>query len=106
CHTHHVQDFSGTSGSFVAPDREYPSYLQLTATATNAAGQSASRTLRLDPRTVQVTLASAPAGMALTLGSETAPAPFTRTLIERSATTVSAPGSAFTRWSDGLAATH
>jgi glucose/arabinose dehydrogenase len=106
CHTHHVQDFTGSSGSFVAPDHEYPSYLQLTATATNAAGQSASATRRLDPRTVRVTLASAPAGMALSLGSETAAAPFTRTLIERSATTVSAPGSAFTRWSDGLAATH
>jgi len=106
CHTHRIQDFTGTSGSFVAPDHEYPSYLQLTATATNAAGQSASTTRRLDPRTVQVTLTSFPAGMALSLGSETAAAPFTRTLIERSATTVSAPGSAFASWSDGLAATH
>ena len=30
CHTHHIQDYVGVaSGSFVAPDHEYPSHLEL-----------------------------------------------------------------------------
>ena len=37
CHTHPVQDFPGVaSGSFVAPDHEYPSYLELRLTATDS----------------------------------------------------------------------
>ena len=39
CHTHHMQDYVGVaSGSFVAPDHEYPSHLELSLTATDAAG--------------------------------------------------------------------
>ena len=38
CHTHPIQDYAGVaSGSFYAPDHEYPSYLELTLTATDAA---------------------------------------------------------------------
>jgi PKD repeat protein len=39
CHTHLVQEFKGVaSGSFSAPDHEYPSYLELTLTATDSDG--------------------------------------------------------------------
>ena len=39
CHTHPVQDFPGVaSGSFAAPDHEYPSYLELRLTATDSGG--------------------------------------------------------------------
>ena len=41
-------------------------------------------TRRLDPRTVQLTLASQPAGVQLTLGGETVTAPFTREVIQGS----------------------
>ena len=66
------------------------------------------------PATVQVTLESVPAGLPLTLGSETQTAPFTRTIIRGSSVSLSAPvalttGSTLNRfvsWSDGLAATH
>ena len=41
CHSHPIQDFVGTAaGSFVAPDHEYPSHLELRLTATDSAGQS------------------------------------------------------------------
>src|SRR5262249_17656795 len=39
CHTHPVQDFIGVaSGSFAAPDHDYPSYLELRLTATDSGG--------------------------------------------------------------------
>ncbi len=36
CHTHVLQNLTGAGGSFVAPDHEYPSYLELELTATDA----------------------------------------------------------------------
>ena len=70
CHTHHVVDYAGNSGTFTAPDHEYPSHLELTATATDADGLRTTKTVRLDPSTVDLTLDSSPAGMRLSLGSE------------------------------------
>ena len=43
CHTHYIQSFSGvSSGSFAAPDHDYPSYLELILTATDSSGRQAS----------------------------------------------------------------
>ena len=68
CHTHAIQDYVGVaSGHFVAPDHEYPSHLQLSLTATDAAGLSTTKTMRLNPKTASVTLASAPSGLQLSL---------------------------------------
>lgn len=110
CHTHALQDFAGVaSGRFVAPDHEYPSHLQLSLTAVDAAGLSATRTVRLDPRTAELELRTEPAGLELTLGSETRPAPFTRTVLAKSQNTVGAASPqlldglphAFTSWAGG-----
>ena len=79
------------SGSFVAPDHEYPSHLLLSVTARDAAGLTSTQTVRLDPRTANVTLASVPTGLTLSFGSDTTSAPFTRTVIARSANSISAP---------------
>ena len=50
CHSHTIQTFAGVaSGSFTAPDHEYPSYLELKLTATDSGGLSDTKTLRLDP---------------------------------------------------------
>ena len=65
CHSHADPGLPGVaSGSFNAPDHEYPSHLELTVTATDAGGLSDTETMRLDPQTVQLTLASQPAGAA------------------------------------------
>jgi hypothetical protein len=114
CHTHDVQSWIGVaSGSFAAPDHDYPSYLELQLTATDAGGLTDTQTLRLDPRTVQVTLTSSPSGMQLGMGSSTATAPFTRTVIEGSSNSISAPNQlrnrssyVFSSWSDGGAPSH
>ena len=115
CHTHHLQDFAGvSSGSFTAPDHEYPSHLLLRLTATDSFGATDDETIRLDPRTVDLTFNSQPSGLQLTVGSGSSSTPFTRTVIVGSVHSVSAPspqslGAAsyrFASWSDGGAATH
>ena len=51
CHEHPLQTYSGTaSGSFVAPDHEYPSHLELRLTATDPGGLSTTTSVQLDPR--------------------------------------------------------
>jgi glucose/arabinose dehydrogenase/chitodextrinase len=115
CHSHMVQTFNGVaSGSFVAPDHDYPSYLELTLTATDSGGLTDSKTVRLDPRTVVLTFQSSPTGLQLTVGSSSSTTTFTRTVIEGSTNSISAPtpqtsgGTVYTfaSWSDGGAATH
>ncbi|HYN97975.1 MAG TPA: discoidin domain-containing protein [Pilimelia sp.] len=115
CHAHTVQDWSGVaSGAFVAPDHEYPSYLELVLTATDAGGLSQVSRVRLDPHTVDVTFASDPPGMQVAVGGTADTAPFTRTVIQGSANTVSAVTPqeiggvpyAFAGWSAGGGQTH
>lgn len=115
CHTHYLQDWSGVdSGSFEAPDHEYPSYLELVLTATDAQGITGTAVRRLDPKTVTLTFATSPSGRQLSVGATTAAAPFNVTVIQGSTVTVSAPTPQagggrvylFNRWSDGGAQTH
>jgi PKD repeat protein len=106
CHIHPVQDFDGVaSGSFGAPDHEYPSYLTLSLTVTDSGGLTDTATVRLDPRTVQLTVDSDPAGLQVGLNDIAGPGPLTKTVIEGSANTVTAPspqgGLTLVGWSDG-----
>ncbi len=114
CHDHQLQTFPGvTSGSFSAPDHEYPSSLELSLTATDANGLKATQAVQLLPRTTTLTLASQPSGLTLTLNGSPATAPFTRTVIVGSRNTLSAPSPQnrqgkwkWRSWSDGGAQTH
>jgi hypothetical protein len=103
-----------TQGQFPAPDHDYPSALVLELTVTDSTGLSDTATVRVDPRTANLTLASNPAGVLLALADVPTPAPFTRTVIEGSRNTLIAPDDAvlgdqthdFVSWSDGGAPTH
>jgi glucose/arabinose dehydrogenase len=115
CHTHDVQSFANTkSGSFNAPDHEYPSFLTLTLTVTDSGGLTDTEQVQIDPETVELTLASNPAGLQLVLNGGQTTAPFTSSLILGSQNSVSAPspqssggeGWLFSNWSDGGAQTH
>jgi PKD repeat protein len=116
CHAHQLQTFTGVaSGSFGAPDHEYPSYLELTLTATDSNGHSASTTVRLDPQTVTLNFATSPnGGLQLVVGSTSQITPFSRTVIVGSSNSLSAPTPQtagkwtynFSSWSDGGAQTH
>ncbi|SCL34094.1 Glucose/arabinose dehydrogenase, beta-propeller fold [Micromonospora rhizosphaerae] len=115
CHTHVLQNWTGVaSGSFVTPDHEYPSYLELELVATDQDNLSHRVVRRLDPQTVSLTFATNPSGLQLVVGSTTGTTPFTRTVIQGSTNSVSAlsPQSVggrtynYTSWSDGGAQSH
>jgi uncharacterized repeat protein (TIGR01451 family) len=116
CHTHVIQTWLGDplTWFFNAPDHEYPSYLELRLTATDAGGLTDTKSLRLDPRTVDLTFQSSPSGLQLVVGSSSGATPFTRTVIEGSNNSISAPSPqtlggtdyAWSSWSDGGAQSH
>jgi glucose/arabinose dehydrogenase len=115
CHEHAVQDFAEvSSGSFVAPDHEYPSHLELRLTARDSGGLTDTKSVRLDPKTVVLSFSSEPGGLQLTVGSASGTTTFSRTVIVGSKNTVSAPSPQtsgginyqFSSWSDGGAQSH
>jgi glucose/arabinose dehydrogenase len=110
CHTHDVQTWPGVaSGSFAAPDHEYPSHLVLTLTATDSWGISASTSVELDPQTVTLSLHTSPTGLQLVFNETQATAPFDKTVIIGSSNSLTAPllqtlngrGYKFQAWSNG-----
>ena len=115
CHQHVVQSWTGVaSGSFNAPDHEYPSYLELWLTATDSGGLQDTKILRLDPRTVVLTFQTNPGALRLAVNGSEATATFTRTVIIGSTNTISAVSPQtkgkqtyqFSSWSDGGTQTH
>jgi glucose/arabinose dehydrogenase/PKD repeat protein len=115
CHTHTIETIPDTAGgTFFAPDHDYPSHLELRLTATDSDNNAATVSRQLDPRTVDITVASDTPGATVSLRSTSGPAPVTATVIEGSANTISTPspqtlGSTtyqFSSWSDGQAQTH
>ncbi|HEX4817258.1 MAG TPA: LamG-like jellyroll fold domain-containing protein [Nonomuraea sp.] len=114
CHEHQVTTFTGASGSFQAPDHDYPSHLELRLTVTDAHGLTDTAGVALQPRTVELTFQSSPPGLQLGFNSEQTTTPFTRTVIVGSGNSVSAPSPqpaggqshSFASWSDGGGAAH
>ena len=110
CHPHVITSVDGPGGSFSTFDHEYPSYIELRLTATDAGGLTDTETLRLDPKTVTLSFASSPTGLQLTAGGTTQATPFTRTVIQGSRNSISAPSPQgqyeFFSWSDGGAIAH
>jgi glucose/arabinose dehydrogenase/PKD repeat protein len=115
CHQHPLQTYAGVaSGSFTAPDHEYPSYLVLTLTATDPGGLTDTEKVRIDPQTVNLTFQTSPTGLQLAVGQASQATPFSRTVIVGSSNSISAPSPqtlggvsyGFQSWSDGGAQTH
>jgi glucose/arabinose dehydrogenase len=115
CHAHHLQAFPGVaSGSFLAPDHEYPAHIELTLTAVDSRGLAAKRSVEIQPRTVDLEIASNPPGVNLTAGLLTRSAPFNLRVIQGSDVVLSAPANAllggvsypWLSWSDGGARIH
>lgn len=115
CHSHPIRDWTGVAGgTFIAPDHDYPSYLELQLTATDPTGQSKTLVRRLDPKTVTINFTTRPEGLQLSAGSYTGATPFVIEMIEGSTKTVSAASTqqlggdryAFFTWSDRGAQAH
>jgi glucose/arabinose dehydrogenase len=98
CHQHPQSSYVGVnSGSLVAPDHSYPSFLELSLTATDSGGLQHTSKLRLDPMTTNLTFQTVPSGLQLVVGSE----PATATNQAKAKQTLS-----FDSWSDGGTQSH
>ena len=115
CHTHIVQTFNGVaSGTFNAPDHEYPCWLELQLTATDSTGATATTSVRIDPQIVTITLASNPTGANVGIDEIAGATPLTKQAVIGSTNSISATtpqtigGSTYTfsSWSDGGAQAH
>jgi glucose/arabinose dehydrogenase len=110
CHAHPLQTFPGVQNAeFTAPEHDYPSYLEITLRVADARGLTASKTIKLEPRAVNISIASSPPGIELTAGLLQGPSPLALAAIEGSHVLLSAPqtaqvgGKTYTwkSWSDG-----
>jgi hypothetical protein len=109
-----VQTFPGVaSGSFSAPNHDYPSSLIIQLQAKDSGGMTATTSVTLNPKTVSLTLQSNPSGLRLTESATTARTPFTFTAIVNAQIVVTAPAQklrgrnyAWVSWSDGGDQSH
>lgn len=115
CHEHPLQTFTGVAGgSFIAPDHEYPSYLEFQLSTTDARGLKTTSSVDIQPQTTTVTFQSNPSGMDVVLYDKRHTTPYSRQIITNGKTTVSAitpqvlnaDEYKFGSWSDNGAQTH
>ncbi len=115
CHEHVIQTFEGVgSGSFDAPDHEYPSHLALRLQAADSHGAARTTTIELQPKTSLITADSSPAGVPLFVAGEDRASPSQVSVIRNGSAAVSAPAAPviggrqyhFLSWSDGGPRTH
>jgi len=110
CHVHPLQTFSGIKhAELTAPQHDYPSFIEAIVRVSDKRGLSGTATIKIAPRTVDVSLSSNPPGIELLAGSDTRPSPFSTPAIDGSEILISAPPTAviggytytFAGWSDG-----
>jgi glucose/arabinose dehydrogenase len=115
CHSHPLQDFPGVwSADLVAPEHDYPSFIEITLTSSDKRGLSASKTIKLPARKFVVHLASSPSGIPLSAGLVAQATPFDVPSVEGAQLVLNAPptyelgGRTYTwqGWSDGGAISH
>lgn len=114
----HIHPYTGQSaslgGSITGPSHGFPSFLTISATATDSRGQSVTVTERLDPATVELQVTSSPPGAQVTVGETTAIAPFTLTVIRNdqlsvgvaSPQTIDGVPHTFANWGHGAPRNH
>jgi glucose/arabinose dehydrogenase len=115
CHVHPMQTFAGLRyAKFIAPQHDYPSYIEVVLRVSDQRGLSGTTTMKIDPRTVNLSIASNPPGIELLAGETKAISPFTVPAIDGSQIFISAPPTAtldgraytFLGWSDGKDRAH
>ncbi|NUS53702.1 MAG: PKD domain-containing protein [Streptomycetaceae bacterium] len=115
CHEHVITALDGVaSGTFTAVDHEYPSWLEVRLTAQDSGGLTSTASVRLDPKTADITLTSSPPGLTLGFNQTQQAGPVTKTLIVGGTGSIAAPSPQtlngktyqFVSWSDGGAQSH
>jgi glucose/arabinose dehydrogenase len=106
--------WTGTgAGAFVVRAGRPASWLELRLTARDSAGLATTRSVRLEPRTVRMVVASHPAGLRVAVDGHVGRAPLVRTVVRGSPHTIRALAQRrhgrryeFRRWSDRGARAH
>jgi glucose/arabinose dehydrogenase len=116
CHLHFIETYPGVdSGSFIAPDHEYPSWLELRLTATDSHNVSVTTLINLCPKTSTLSAKASVSGIQVFVDGTAQPNPPTPlTYIRGGLATVNAPVTVvsggkryrFVSWSDGGGAVH
>ncbi|HEX3242983.1 MAG TPA: PQQ-dependent sugar dehydrogenase [Solirubrobacterales bacterium] len=115
CHAHPLQVFPGVfKGDLLAPEHDYPSYIEVSLRVTDERGLAATKTVRIDPSTVDVQIASEPPGVTIVAGLLSQAAPFDVPTIQGAQLVLSAPQTAelngqtydWQSWSDQGARSH
>lgn len=115
CHLHPLQSFVGvSSGNLVAPDHEYPSYIEVILEVTDKRGLAETVSRKIYPKTVELGIGSEPAGVTVNAAIVSQPTPYSLTAIRGSTVALSTPATAvisgrsyeFDHWSDGGGRTH
>lgn len=115
CHEHIIEEWDGVaSGTFDAPDHEYPSHLELRLRATDEFGAKATVSRSLQPKTASISVGSSPAGLTIGVGEASVTTPNAGTAIVGSSLSLSAASPqllggvwyTFQSWSDGGGASH
>ena len=116
CHIHLIQDVTGiSSGSFVTPNHDYPSYLELQLTVTDSGGLSSTASVSLYPEATTLIFDTSPSALTVDFGTTALTTPSSQTVIVGSVNSLGAPspqsdqgGAAwsFQSWSDSGAQNH
>jgi hypothetical protein len=104
CHDHPLLTLSGPTGQFTAPDHGDGSYFEIRLTATDSRGLSATTSRQVDPKTLQVTLATSPSGGTVVYDGTSHGPPYTATTIAGSTHSIAVQtgaGQQFVGWTQG-----
>lgn len=93
CHEHPLSTWRGAQMSFIAPDHEWPSHVEVRLRATDSQGLSRTETLELHPRSVRLALRSNPNKLKLSAGGKIKRTPFNVRVIKGGGAVVAAPKS-------------
>jgi len=114
CHEHFLQDIPGVaSGSFIAPDHEFPMYIELRLTVQSGTLTDV-KSVNLQPRTTTWTFDTVPTGLNAGVYAQALPTPYSRAIIVGGQTSIAVDSPQtldgvqyqFSSWSDGGARSH
>lgn len=89
CHTHGLEAVDSARGTFVMPDHEYPSNVELVLTVNDPNGGVTEQQTEANYRTVDVTVEGDPSGVPVLVGSTEENTPFVREVAIGATTSVS-----------------
>ena len=115
CHTHGLYNATGVkSGSFFAEDHLAPSFISITLSVTDNAGNRQTESVRLEPYSAKVTVQTNHPGLLVGMGDEQEVGPYTQNWVSNSQVQLTAPAQQtvggttyhFAGWSHGGSATQ